>query len=295
MAKRLPPLHALSAFEAIARLRSFSRAAEELAITQSAVSRRIRQLEEQFDTRFFIRSPRGVALTADGERLLSTVQKALAELAEAARCVSGARERLRVSVAPALANLWLVPRLGEFQAACPEVDLEIHATLEIADLRAGDADVGIRSCPGGWPGLQAVRLTQEFLIPVCSPEYPRTVGGLKRPADLDRAVLLRNDRLGWGSWFRAAGLNRAEPDTGPLYSEVESMLRAAANGRGVALGLSTVTNIAIARGELVRLFDVCVPSPFSYYATCTAAGENRRTVRAFIDWLLAQFGMPAAA
>src|SRR5258708_32985913 len=161
MADRLPPLHLLTAFDAVARLGSFARAADELCLTQSAVSHRIRRLERQLEVDLLLRGGKRIAVTDAGRQLLHTVRDLMTRLQRATAGLATSRRRLRISMAPAIANFWLVPRLRTFQALHPGVELEIHATLEIVDLKAGEADVCVRSGPGNWPGLEAMRLSHE--------------------------------------------------------------------------------------------------------------------------------------
>jgi LysR family glycine cleavage system transcriptional activator len=291
MADRLPPLHLLTAFEAVARLGSFARAADELCLTQSAVSHRIRRLERQLEVDLLLRGGKRIAVTDAGRQLLHTVRDVMTRLQQATADLATSRRRLRISMAPAIANFWLVPRLRTFQALHPGVELEIHATLEIVDLKAGEADVGVRSGPGNWPGLEAMRLSHEMLVPVCAPGYPASIGGLRRPQDLSRAMLIRNDRLAWSPWLRAAGLDWPEPGDGPLYSEVGTMLEAAAAGQGVALMLSTMADLLVREGRLIRPLLEAVPSPYSYYAVFRPGADARPEVRDFVAWLAGEFGL----
>lgn len=291
MFRRLPPLHALAAFEAAARHKSFSKAADELALTHSAVSHRIRQLEESLDTKLFLRLNRSVLLTPAGEAFLGTVRETLEKLQSASSSLSETpRTRLVVSAAPAMANNWLAHRIADFQAKHPHVELEIHAISHVANLRSGEADIGLRFGvgPSQWPGYECVQLFRDEIIPVCSPAYLERVGPFDRPADLARATLLRSARLAWKQWFKCAGLDWPEPTKGPLLSEVTLVVDAAASSAGVGLVPRIAAQGAILSGRVVRLFDLqCFPQQ-AYYAVCLPEKRERPEVALFIEWLLTE-------
>jgi DNA-binding transcriptional LysR family regulator len=280
MTERFPSINALVALEAAGRLKSLTRAAEELALTESAVSRRIAQLEEFYGTQLLLRLPRGVALTAEGELLLETVRDVLQSLRSTGCRLRGKRRRLRISMAPAIASLWLAPRLAEVQRMLPEFDLLVDSTLTLVDIAAGEADIGIRAGPGSWSGLHAVQLNEERLVVVCNPQQADC---LRQPADLARANFLRNNKLAWRSWFRAAGLNWEEPQ-GPTYTDVRALIEAASSGQGVALCYASIAGIAAGRIPLRTPFKVSSPSPYSYYAVCSEAASSRPEIRTVIDW-----------
>jgi LysR family glycine cleavage system transcriptional activator len=290
----LPPLHALAAFEAVARLQSFSKAADELYITHGAISHRIKLLEKHFGVRLFARNGRAVALTAKGTFFLGAVLNALSTLQEAsARLSDTTQKTVRFSVGPSFSRNWLIERLGNFYRKHPDIDLEISATKltkanKLTSLKSGEADVEVRyGMADEWTGFNAIKLLEGRLFPVCSPAYRKALGGLAKPQDLAKAVLLRLPHEPWKSWFEAAGLNAAEPTRGPLFSDASLMLDTAANGQGVALARSLIVDDYLASGRLVKLWDVSIPSPNAYYAICSAAAARRPEVRAFADWLVA--------
>jgi len=287
MAERFPSINTLVALEAAARLKSLTRAADELAVTESAVSRRILQLEEFYGTRLLLRLPRGVTVTAEGELLLQTVRDVLHSLrSTGSRLRGGSRRRLRISMAPAIASLWLAPRLAEVQRMLPDFDLVVDCTIALADIAAGEADVGVRAGPGKWQGLKAVQLNEERLVVVCNSEQ---ADSLRRPEDLSRAIFLRNDKVSWRSWFRAAGLNWEEPHSGPTYTDVRTLIEAASSGQGVALCYASLAGLAASRLPLRRPFEVSSPSPYSYYAVCAESAATRPEVGAVIDWAAEAF------
>lgn len=282
---RLPPLHDLIAFEAAARLASFLKASEELHLTQSAVSHRIKSLEEFLGVPLFIRINRNIALTSHGERYLLEVRDALARLEAATnRLTGGARQSLRISVAPAVGAKWLVGKLASFTRAHPEVDLEVASAYDIEVIRRGEADLGIRFGSEDWGGLKALKLADETVFPVASPAYIESIGGLNEPADLRRATLLRHPLLFWKPWFEAAGLNWPEPISGPVYDDAMIMYEAAAAGHGVALTpklLFDGQNPALVQPFKLEVWDR------AYYIVLAPDAGDRPHIKLFTDWLLA--------
>ena len=251
---RLPPLHDLTAFEAAARLGSFLKASEELHVTQSAVSHRIKSLEDFLGVALFIRIHRNIALTSFGERYLADVRRALDDLARSTAGLRGdSRARLRISVAPALGAKWLVGRLAGFQHAHPDIDLTVSSSLDLELLRRGEADVGLRYGSEPVRGLTVIRLIDETLFPVASPAYI-AARGIAQPAALAGATLLRHPLLRWRPWFAAAGLDLEEPAAGPMFEDATLMYEAAAAGQGVALTLRTLFEGQAAQGLLVKPF-----------------------------------------
>lgn len=284
---RVPPIKGLAAFEAVARLGSFSRAADELAITQSAVSHRITQLEWLLGVALFLRAGHAVSLTAQGRELLPHVRAGLDCLREGMAKVTGQpRRRVRLSLAPALASNWLVQRLSAFQRLHPDIDLDIAVTSKMVNIRSGEADVGLRFGKGVWEGLEAIPLLPVRIFPVCSPAYRSAHPWLRAPTDLARATLLRQAIIPWRPWFEAAGLDWDEPKGGPSFSEVSLLIDAAECSQGVALVLSVLVEQQLEAGTLVRLFDLEQVSERAYYLV-TAQGEPLRPeVQALVQWLL---------
>ncbi len=285
---RLPPLHALAAFEAAARHQSFLKAADELCVTQSAISHRIRQLEDDLGVKLFLRINRNIALTPPGEHYLNAVRKALADIEAATRgVVRTARNTLKVSVAPGIGAKWLVTRLADFQRLHPETDLILSASMHLADIVSGEMDIGIRYGSGHWPGLIAQKLSDEVLMAVCAPDYPAEVGGLETPADLARAQLLRlrHASLPWKPWFAAAGLDWPEPTGGLQFDDPVMMLEAAAAGSGVALSAGRLIEPYLAAGALIQPFPI-TPRDRGYYVVLAPESRDKSWLMAFVDWLL---------
>ena len=218
MATRLPPLNALRTFEAAARHLSFTKAADELFVTQAAVSHQIRTLEEHLGTVLFRRMNRSLMLTDEGQALLPAVREAFDLLSAGVRrvqdlCSGGA---LTISTTPSFAASWLVGRLARFQALHPEIELQLSATARLVDFAREDIDCGIRYGMGDWPGLISQRLFQTALVPVCSPLLLNGANPLRRPDDLAQHTLLHalDDPDDWRLWLRAAGVGGVDPTRG---------------------------------------------------------------------------------
>ena len=284
--RKLPPLNALAAFDAVARHRSFTKAAEELFLTHSAVSQRVTQLEKHLGVRLLARSRRTVELTADGARYLESVREALGMLAQASDRFSATRQRqLRISVVPVLASSWLIHRLPSFYRLYPNVDLDIRSSTALANVKTGEVDVGLRWGKGEWPGVEKVRLFSDELFPVCSASYLKAVGEPRSPIDLRRAVLLRHSLQRWSPWFEKAGLDWPEPAHGPVFNDSSLMLQAAADGQGIALGRRLLTEDLLDQGALVRLFDISTSVEEAFYVVFVNESLQRPEVAAFVDWI----------
>lgn len=294
MFRNLPPLHALAAFEVVARLHSFAKAAEELCITQSAVSHRIKLLEEHFATQLFLRGGRNLVLTAHGEYFLSAVLDSLSILQAASNRMSkGGPRVVRVSVATGFANYWLIQRLGSFYRTFRDIELQIFTAKmtnlpKLTDLRSGEVDVAIRyGRQEELPGFRCIKLLGCELFPVCSPSYRESLGRLEQPEEMLRATLLRFPREPWSPWFRVAGVVCEEPLHGPLFNDSGLLINAALSGQGIALARSMLVSHELVAGRLVKLFDVSIPAESSYFAVGLPSRLARTEVRCFIEWLLA--------
>lgn len=279
----LPPLHSLPAFEAAARLGSFLAAAEALHLTPSAISHRIRQLENHLGQALFERRHRSVVLTAAGRRYLAVVRDALLRLDEASAVLRAPqRERLRISAAPALGSKWLVGRIADYQEGHPDLEFSLATATGLGPLLNGEADIGLRYGEEEWPGLLAWKLFEERVFPVCAPAL---AARLQQPADLDAVRLLRHPLLSWQRWFAAAGVAHAEPAIGPVYEDALLMLEAAVAGHGVALMASTLAAPYLAEGRLLRPFPQDCPDR-SFYVVAPPAVQDKPAIMAFIRWLL---------
>ena len=296
MVRQLPSLNALKAFEAAARHASFSLAAVELGVTHAAVSRHIRDLETWLGTRLFVRTGRGVELTERGRSYAGDITRGLDVIAAATESVAGRkrrRQRLAVSVEPALAALWLVPRLGRFTVAHPDIDLIIDATSRLADFSRNEADLGIRYGRGPWPNVVSEKLTRTSLTPMCSPEWMRTKGRV-HPAGLKADWLLQEEtRQFWREWMDAAGLSDRLVPEGPRLSG-HLAIPAAEAGQGFALADEIVAGDALVGGRLVRPFDVAVVH-YAYFLVRSSSRKETRAMAAFGSWLRHEIGQTLEA
>ena len=291
MPHRLPPLAALRAFEAAARHLSFTRAADELHVNQTAISHQIRGLEERLGVRLFRRLPRGLVLTEEAQRYLPAVRDAFARLETATAELLAERTRgtLTASVLPSFAAKWLVPRLGRFRAANPDIDLRISTSQHLVDFAREDVDIGIRMGRGHYPGLRVDRLFGETLVPVCSPALLEGEHPLRRPEDLEHHVLLHDDdSTGWRLWLELAGVDGVDAGRGLTFTDSAIVVQVAAEGQGVALARTALAAWDLAAGRLVRPFDVSVPHDLAYYLVCPEASAERPRIVAVRDWLLAE-------
>lgn len=290
MKRRLPSLNGLRAFEAAARHQSFTRAADELSVTQTAISHQIKRLEEQLGQRLFIRRNRRLLLTEAAQELLPAVRTAFDGLNAAVEQLSRSDRSgsLTVSTVISFTTKWLVPRLAGFQAAYPEIDVRITASADLVDFSRDDVDMAIRYGHGDWPGLRVDRLICEDVFPVCSPALMRGATPLRRPADLAHHTLLHvtSYQEDWQVWLTAAGVDGVDYRRGLSFDLAFPALQAAIDGVGVALGRSTMVEADIAAGRLVVPFDVALPLQAAYYVVSPEETAERPKIKAFRDWLL---------
>ena len=287
MADRLPPMQALRAFEAAARTKSLTRAAESLNLTHGAISHQIKSLEADFGVPLVARAGRGIRLTDEGERFATRVRAALSELSDAVREVSEQSNprQLRVSVMPSFAARWLLPRIGRFLAAHPDIDLDVRSNFALVDFRRDDVDAAIRWGGGDYPGIVTEHLMDDHYFVVCSPHL---AGGRlpKRPADLAGFTLLRSDDESWQRWFEAAGLDWPEPTRGPIFNDASHLMQAAVEAQGIALARSSLIGNDLVNGVLVRLFDITVQAPQRYFLVYPSRVAQSPKLLEFRKWLL---------
>lgn len=283
------PLNALWTFEVAARHQSYSRAAEELRLTHSAISHQMRLLEDEVGAPLFERSGRQMRLTQLGAELAAEVRDSFERLGRAmdrARRVTSSK-LITVSVLPSFASRWLVPRLSRFYELHPELEVSLRVSDELANFKTDGVDLGLRFGAGRWPGLTAIELLRDEVYPVCTPAFQRK-HRLRRPEDLGRVPLLRNTYQPWVPWFRSVGLDWQEPSRGTIYDDSLTALRAASEGHGVALARGILVGEELRSGQLCRLFTGGVPVDWAYYAVYLGEGAAPRHVQPFLDWLVAE-------
>jgi LysR family transcriptional regulator, glycine cleavage system transcriptional activator len=286
----LPPLNAVRVFEACARHGNLSRAAVELGISQSAVSRQVQQLEGSLNLQLFRRVGRRVQLTLEGRDYQHTVRQALDMIAAKTRELSRQKRRdvLVVSTLPSFATKWLAPRLRRLCAALQDMELRIVTAYELVDFDRDGIDVAIRFGPGSWPGLYVERLTVEEIFPVCSPELVQAVQ-LSAPADLLRLPLLHGEVTeGWADWFQLVGLSSASLPIGVRVKDSCTLIEAAIEGQGVTLAQHTLVAADLAAGRLLRPFAPAIRSRHAYHFVCPPAALAWGKAAAFRSWLLAE-------
>src|SRR5256886_2311073 len=257
MRPRLPPLNALKAFEAAARHESFARAAEELCVTQGAVSHQVKALEAELAIKLFNRERQRLIITEAGKDYLTVVRDALDHIAVGTERLLQRQNSgvLTVSTSPDFAAKWLVHRLGHFAEAHPGIDLRVSATLHHVDFAREEVDLAVRHGDGNWPGLDTVRLSAEQLFAVCSPKLLAGRRRLNKPADILNFPLLHLDsRADWTNWLQAVGVDGAERMHGPVLKRASMVIDAAINGQGVALARTTLAAWDLFNGRLVRPF-----------------------------------------
>jgi LysR family glycine cleavage system transcriptional activator len=291
MPRRLPPLNALKAFEAAARHESFTRAAEELCVTQGAVSHQVKALETELGLKLFNRERQRLVITEAGRAYLVVVRDAFDRIA-------GGTERLlqrqsggalTVSTSPNFAAKWLVHRLGRFAEAHPEIDLRVSASLHHVDFAREDIDLAVRHGDGAAPGLHVTRLCAEELFPVCSPKLLDGRSPQRTLSDLKRFTLLHvNDRQGWSQWLDFAGMPGVDASRGPVLSQASMAIDAAVDGQGIALARTALAAWDLIGGRLVRPFAVAMPASYAYWIVCSKAVAKLPKIVAFSDWLLAE-------
>jgi LysR family glycine cleavage system transcriptional activator len=289
VARRLPPLKALRAFESAARHLSFTEAAAELNVTQAAISHQVKALEEFLGHDLFRRLNRGLRLTEKGQDLLPPVRKAFDLLTEATNRLidEDADNTLTVTVLPSFGARWLVARLGRFREAHPDIDVHVIPTARLVDLVRENVDVGIRYGRGEYPGLRTDRLLTEDIVPVCSPKLLEGPHPLLEPKDLAHHTLLHDESRGdWRTWLLAAGVDGVDPNRGPVFTDSGMLVQAAIAGQGVALARGVLAADALAEGRLVRPFELTLPTEFAYYLVCPEAKAGRPKIVAFREWLL---------
>ena len=271
MSRRLPPLNSLKVFEAAARHLSFTRAAEELFVTQAAVSHQIKALEEFLGLKLFRRRNRSLLLTEEGQGYFSDIKDIFGSIAEATDKLLERTEKgaLTISLPPSFAIQWLVPRLSDFNQKEPDIDVRIKAVDMDEGSLTDDVDVAIYYGRGHWPGLRTDLLYQEYLIPLCSPTVLLGNKPLEKLADLANHTL------------ESVNVNH-----GPIFSHTTMVLQAAAHGQGIALGNNVLAKPEMDAGRLIAPFDEILMTPNAFYVVCDEKQADMGRIATFRDWML---------
>lgn len=285
----LPPLPAIRVFEAVARLGSFTRAGEELNMTQAAVSYQIAQLERHVGTALFTRLARGVALTSKGLAVLPVVQRALQDITGTFRNLRAENAAvLTISTMQTFAGSWLAPRLGRFQLEHPEYAIRLLISPDLVDLESADVDLVIRSGKGKWKGLLSHKLMAQHFTPVCSPHYLEREGRPATPADILRHVMIDRNDAWWPIWFGKSGVD-CSGDVGRKSIDVDTQQMAATlaiAGSGIALVTPAFVAGDLQSGRLVQLFDIVAESGADYYFAYLETRRLETKVKTFREWIL---------
>ena len=285
--QHIPPIQCLLTFEAVARLRHAGRAADELCVTPSAISHRIRQLEAHLGFKLFGRQD--FTLSTDGAAYLANVRIGLAALQQMpSQHAPKGVTRLRVAVTPTFCRQFVMPRLEQFRNAYPDIELILQVSIPLLDVTAEDADLEVRFGTGTYPDREQRLILGEDITPVCSPNYLNEFGpfaGFDTDVELDRARLIRSPLEPWSAWFGRCGLVRPEPHSGSQFNDIGLVYDAAASGFGVTLLRLKMGAAWLDSGRLVRLSSRSVPSSYSHYICWQPGTLERWECAAFADWL----------
>ncbi|WP_018983950.1 transcriptional regulator GcvA [Salinimonas chungwhensis] len=291
MQRRLPPLNALKAFEAAARHLSFTKAADELFVTQAAVSHQIKALEEYLSMKLFIRRNRTLLLTEEGQAYFLELKDIFKSLQEATDklLAKGSKGAITVAMPPSFASQWLVPRISKFSLDHPDIDVRIKAVDFDEGFLDDDVDVAIYYGKGRWSGVKADKLHNEFLTPLCAPSLFSGPKPLSSLADLKHHVLLHDlSREAWKNWLRQVGVPGVNVNQGPVFSHSMLVLQAAALGQGIALANTILARPELDAGRLIMPFSERVESRDAFYVVCDEAQADLGKIAAFREWILAQ-------
>lgn len=290
--RRLPPLNSLRAFESAARHLSFTKAADELAVTPGAISQQVKLLEDTIGVSLFHRQARGLALTDAGLASLPSLRDGFDRLHAAIRLMTQERKagRLAISVAPSFAAKWLVHRLDRFQNRHPDIDVYVHAGMDLVDFSVDDVDLAIRYGQGNYPDMTSEKLMEERIVPVCAPSLLTGETPLRTLDDLAGYTLLHDDGSDheiatWPMWLKAAG-TAVDGSRGPRFNQSSLVIEAAVAGRGVALAKYALAEADLQAARLVIPFDLTTPTDFAYWIVHPSAKSALPEVKAFKDWIL---------
>ena len=291
MPDSMPPLNAVRAFNAAAKHKSFTRAAEDLFVTHGAISRQVKILEEFLGCKLFERAPRGLILTQSGRQYSEVVADVLDRLCQgtAELMREPTREHLTISVLPSFASRWLVPRLESFYEQYPDWEILISASLDLVDFDREQIDLAIRYGRGRWAGLESDYLFSSDTVLVCAPSVMQGPNPLRDPEDLVNHRLLHTDsRDQWTTWLRLAHVDKVDVKRDPVYTDANITIQAAVNGQGIALANRGLVRDELNKGRLITPFSLSLTEDVAYYVVYPRGAGSRKKIRAIRDWLLEQ-------
>lgn len=291
MLKRLPPLNALKAFESAARNLSFTKAADELFVTQAAVSHQIKSLENYLSIKLFHRKNRALLLTEEGQSYFQDLRDIFVHMQEATDrlLAMGAKGAITVATPPSFASQWLVPRLYEFSALHTDIDVRIKAVDLDEGFLDDSVDIAVYYGKGNWQGLHSTKLLSEYLTPMCSPLILERGPALRSLSDLSHHRLLHDStRAAWKNWLKAFDVKGVNVNQGPIFSHTMLVLQAACIGQGIALSDTVLAKPEIDSGRLVCPFDERIESKLSHYLVCKENQAEQSKIKVFSEWMLSQ-------
>ena len=291
MLKRIPPLNSLRAFESAARQLSFTKAADELFVTQAAVSHQIKSLENYLSIKLFHRKNRSLLLTEEGQSYFHDLRNIFVDIQDATQrlVAMGAKGAITIATPPSFASQWLVPRLHKFSAMHNDIDVRIKAVDADDGFLDDSVDIAVFYGKGNWPSYYCTKLLSEFLTPMCSPLLLETSKPLMSLNDLSKHTLLHdNTRAAWKNWLKSFGVKHVNVNQGPIFSHTMLVLQSACIGQGIALSDKVLAKPEIDSGRLICPFDESVESKLSYYIVCKESQSEQSKIKVFSEWMLAQ-------
>ena len=287
--KNIPPLRALKAFEASARHLSFTKAADELFVTQAAISHQIKSLEEKTKVQLFKRFNRSLQLTTAGQIYLLSIIESLNQLEKSSKQLTGrsSKNTLSISLLPSFATKWMAQRIWKFQDKHPEIEVRISACDSLVDFNQDESDIAIRYGRGNWDDVFSELLFEEEVFPICNRQTYDQIKENPHPSILltERLVLDEFSLEDWETWFKKAGVNLATPIRGTRFSHTVMMLESIENGLGFALGRTPLVIDDLRRNIFFAPFDINIASDLAYYFVCKNGQEKSINIAAFKDWI----------
>lgn len=291
MLKRIPPLNSLRAFESAARQLSFTKAADELFVTQAAVSHQIKSLENFLSIKLFHRKNRALLLTEEGQSYFHDLRNIFVDIQDATQrlVAMGAKGAITIATPPSFASQWLVPRLHKFSAEHSDIDVRIKAVDADDGFLDDSVDIAVFYGKGNWTNYYCTKLLSEFLTPMCSPLLLQKGKPLTLLKDLSQHILLHdNTRAAWKNWLKNFNVKHANVNQGPIFSHTMLVLQSACIGQGIALSDTVLAKPEIDSGRLVCPFDERVESKLSYYIVCKESQAEQSKIKVFSEWMLGQ-------